>query len=104
MATSPDLSGAMAFVRTSNLNPALRLFGSGPWQVRQLSDRIGRISRLKSILSFDFPCDAIAAGEIIKQTMKRRITRQPSNQCKRNVMTANDLRATEYSKLPLERL
>src|SRR5436190_21302412 len=37
----------------SNRNLDLRRFSSGPWQLKQLSERIGRTSRLKSMVLLD---------------------------------------------------
>ena len=52
MAISPDLAGLNASSLTSNRSLPLRAFSSGPWQAKQYSDRIGRISRLKSMEPF----------------------------------------------------
>ena len=49
MAMLPESSFLKAPACTSNRNPALRFFSSGPWQAKQLSEKIGRMSRLKSI-------------------------------------------------------
>src|SRR5262245_41174885 len=43
MARLPLLSSLVANSGTSNRSPALRSFSSGPWQTKQLADRIGRI-------------------------------------------------------------
>src|SRR5450631_1435637 len=47
-AGSPGTMARLAAVSTSNRRVVLRLPGSGPWQVKQLSDRMGRMSRLNS--------------------------------------------------------
>src|SRR5262249_13728574 len=48
MAKSPDLAALKASSLRSNRSLALRSFSSGPWHLKQLSERMGRISRLKS--------------------------------------------------------
>ena len=60
-ATSPDspLPNAASF--TSSRSSALRLFASGPWQVKQFSERIGRMSRLKSSFVVASSARAVAA-------------------------------------------
>ena len=42
---------AMAGSRSSRRSSAARVDAAGPWQRKQLSERIGRMSRLKSSLS-----------------------------------------------------
>src|SRR5437868_13067825 len=49
MANSPDLAGLRASSLRSNRRRALRSFSSGPWHLKQFSEKIGRMSRLKSI-------------------------------------------------------
>src|SRR6185436_6510428 len=49
IATSPDLAGLKASSLRSKRSLALRSFSSGPWHLKQLSERIGRISRLNSM-------------------------------------------------------
>jgi len=44
-------SAAIAGSRLSRRNSAARVEAAGPWQRKQLSDKIGRISRLKSSFS-----------------------------------------------------
>jgi hypothetical protein len=44
-----DFAGAKADSFSSSRSFALRLFASGPWQAKQCSEKIGRISRAKSI-------------------------------------------------------
>ena len=51
MTGSPDSPLPSADVFSSSRKPPLRCFSSGPWQAKQLLDRIGRMSRLKSIES-----------------------------------------------------
>src|SRR5207249_3088767 len=51
IATAPDLSGLSADSFTSNRRPALRLLSSGPWHAEQMSEKMGRMSRLKSIFA-----------------------------------------------------
>ena len=46
IAVSPLLAGFVASSRMSSRSPESRLFLSGPWQWKQLSERIGRMSRL----------------------------------------------------------
>jgi hypothetical protein len=43
---TPVFENAPSFV--SKCKPAMRFLSSGPWQVKQLSDRIGRICRSKT--------------------------------------------------------
>ena len=50
LARDDRLSLASAESRTSSRRSALRWFLSGPWQAKQFSDRIGRMSRLNSTL------------------------------------------------------
>src|SRR5262245_2530472 len=49
MATPPRFSLANAPSLVSSRSFALRDFSSGPWQAKQLSDKIGRMWRLKSM-------------------------------------------------------
>src|SRR5262245_25411227 len=53
IAYSPDLAALKASSLTSNRNFALRSFSSGPWHLKQLSERIGLMSRLKSMVGVD---------------------------------------------------
>ena len=46
MGIAPDLVGFNASSRMSSRMPAMRALLSGPWQRKQVSDMIGRISRL----------------------------------------------------------
>jgi hypothetical protein len=45
------IAESVAPLRVSNRSLAVRSFGSGPWQAKQLFARIGRTSRLKSTVS-----------------------------------------------------
>ena len=47
-ALEPDSVVPKAPSLVSSLSPALRFRGSGPWHLKHLSERIGRISKLKS--------------------------------------------------------
>src|SRR5437870_3746615 len=47
---SPDLAGLKGSSLRSNRSLALRPWSSGPWHLKQLSERMGRISRLKPIV------------------------------------------------------
>ena len=47
-ATFPSLSAVVAPSGVSRRRPALRFLASKPWQAKQLSDKIGRISRLNA--------------------------------------------------------
>jgi hypothetical protein len=47
MGIAPVLVTLIASSRISSLKPAMRAFLSGPWQRKQVSDMMGRISRLK---------------------------------------------------------
>ena len=47
---------ALSFMSSRNL--AFRVFASGPWQVRQFSEKIGRTSRLKLTLALTLPLGA----------------------------------------------
>src|SRR5205085_4433102 len=49
MARSPDLAGLKASSFRSKRSLALRSWPSGPWHLKQFSEKIGRISRLKSM-------------------------------------------------------
>src|SRR5689334_9395604 len=49
MGVTPDLVGLTASSRRSRRRPAIRAALSGPWQRKQVSAMIGRISRLKRI-------------------------------------------------------
>src|SRR5437868_949117 len=49
MAKFPDLAAFRASSFRSKRSLALRSFSSGPWHLKHLSERIGRISRLKSM-------------------------------------------------------
>src|SRR5579872_3098976 len=56
MAYLPSASFAVADSRTLSFSPAITALGSCPWHARHLFERIGRMSRLKSILvSIGFP-------------------------------------------------
>ena len=46
MATFPDFAGRRASSRTSRRRLALRCWASGPWQAKQCSERMGRMSWL----------------------------------------------------------
>ena len=46
IAMSPDFAGLIAASRTSSRNPAFWFALSGPWHAKQLSERMGRMSRL----------------------------------------------------------
>ena len=48
IAGSPDFAGFNASSRISSRSFALRALSSGPWHLKQLFERIGRTSRLKS--------------------------------------------------------
>src|SRR5262245_35840156 len=69
MARSPDSNLLVASSLRSRRNPALRLFLSGPWHAKQFSDRIGRISRLNSMLGFAVA--AIALGKSARPAVAR---------------------------------
>src|SRR5262249_61449603 len=45
-ARRPESAGLSASSRTSSRNPAWRSLGSGPWHLKQLLERVGRMSRL----------------------------------------------------------
>src|SRR5262245_17192433 len=48
MAVAPDFAGRVATSRTSRRNFDLRAPSSGPWHLKQLRDRIGLTSAVKS--------------------------------------------------------
>src|SRR5258706_10040570 len=48
IAVAPDLAGCVATSRTSSRNLDLRAPSSGPWHLKQLRDKIGLTSRVKS--------------------------------------------------------
>ena len=51
IAVSPDSAGFTAVSRVSSRSPALRFSSSGPWHWKQVSEKIGRMSRLNETLS-----------------------------------------------------
>src|SRR5438552_16660220 len=61
--TSPDLAGLKASSFRSKRNLAFRSLSSGPWHLKQFSERIGRISRLKSM-------EGVAAGLVAARPEK----------------------------------
>ena len=58
MATAPDFAGFIASALKSSRSFDLRCFSSGPWHWKQVSEKIGRMSRLNSIFA------KIVEGEI----------------------------------------
>src|SRR4051794_20964172 len=64
MAGSPDLPPLYAAACSSSRKPALREASSAPWHLKQLPDRIGLTSRLKSTA----PARAKAGATAIKPT------------------------------------
>jgi hypothetical protein len=61
-ATAPDSSFAENPSFTSSRSPACRCFSSKPWHLKQLLERIGRISRLKSIFLSSLRAEVAAAA------------------------------------------
>ena len=61
MARAPLSSSLVACSATSSRRPACRLPLSGPWQAKQLSERIGRMSRLNEIRPAGLLVDSSAA-------------------------------------------
>src|SRR5581483_466133 len=62
--------------RVSRRKPASRLFASGPWHVKQLSDRSGRMSRLKST-GFGLPAGTAAlTGALVSHPRKTDVPRR----------------------------
>ena len=62
-----SFSAANAPSGVSNRNPAFRLLASGPWHLKHLSDRIGRICKLKSTESSALAVDPSCLQATIKK-------------------------------------
>src|SRR5437660_6248298 len=66
-------SFSSAASRRSRRNFALRWFLSGPWQAKQFSERIGRMSRLYPAFAADDP----AAGEPARAGSEQAVRERP---------------------------
>ena len=75
IAREPLSSSAVACSAVSSRSPACRLALSGPWQAKQLSERIGRMSLLNEIRAWGLAGAAANAGPaIMRATAARRIS------------------------------
>ena len=66
----------------SSRSPALRFRASVPWQAKQWSDRIGRMSRLKASGAEEVDSAAGAVPTLRKAPIQRRIHPGMAEQCK----------------------
>ena len=88
--------GLNAPSRVSSLRSASRVASSGPWQAKQLSDRIGLMSRWKStVVAGSAAATARAGGgaETARSTLARAISWQangPSGETTRGAATPSD--------------
>jgi hypothetical protein len=75
------LAGPSAASRTSKRKPPFIFCASGPWQEKQWSERIGRMSRLNWTRP-DVVAEAVAAAAAIEPQPNAAVTTQRANDLK----------------------